>query len=157
MLDYHQKNHRLSKYSIAEIATYMQNVLLRDTDQMSMAVALEVRVPFLDYKLVEYVLGVADKHKYPQTPKKLLTDSLSDLLPPEIIDRKKMGFVLPWEHWMKNELRGFCEERLNGLEELGIDQLQATDLWQRFLKSDPRFGWSRIWPLITLSNWKQNL
>ncbi len=48
----------LSQVSIAEITTYMQNVLLRDTDQMSMAVALEVRVPFLDYELVEYVLGI---------------------------------------------------------------------------------------------------
>ncbi|HXD92161.1 MAG TPA: asparagine synthase (glutamine-hydrolyzing), partial [Bacteroidia bacterium] len=112
LLDFNDKNHRLSKYSIAEISTYMQNVLLRDTDQMSMASALEVRVPFLDYKLVEYVLGVSDKHKYPHTPKKLLTDSLQDLLPSEIMNRKKMGFVLPWQLWMKNELKQFCEENL---------------------------------------------
>ena len=55
--------------------------LLRDTDQMSMAVALEVREPFLDYQLIEFVLGVNDEHKFPHTPKKLLTDSLGDLLP----------------------------------------------------------------------------
>jgi len=157
MLDYNQKSHRLSKYSIAEISTYMQNVLLRDTDQMSMAVALEVRVPFLDYKLVEYVLGIADKHKYPHTPKKLLTDSLQDLLPPEIITRKKMGFVLPWEKWMKNELKDFCEGKLGTLEELGLNDAQVKSLWQRFLKNDPRVSWGRIWPLVTLSNWKTNL
>jgi asparagine synthase (glutamine-hydrolysing) len=157
LLEYDQKNHRLSKYSIAEISTYMQNVLLRDTDQMSMSVALEVRVPFLDYKLVEYVLGVSDKHKYPHTPKKLLTDSLQDLLPPEIINRKKMGFVLPWEHWMRNELKGFCEEKLDSLEELGLNSVQVKDLWNRFLKADPRIGWSRIWPLVTLSSWKNGL
>ena len=46
------KKHILSRVSLFEIQTYMQNVLLRDADQMSMAVALEVRVPFLDYKLV---------------------------------------------------------------------------------------------------------
>ena len=157
LLDYDQKNHKLSKYSIAEISTYMQNVLLRDTDQMSMSVALEVRVPFLDYKLVEYVLGVSDKHKYPHTPKKLLTDSLQDLLPSEIINRKKMGFVLPWEHWMRNELKGFCEEKFNSLEELGLNPIQVKDLWNRFLKADPRIGWSRVWPLVTLSNWKNSL
>ncbi|MGZ3865330.1 MAG: asparagine synthase (glutamine-hydrolyzing) [Bacteroidia bacterium] len=157
MLDYDKKDHRLTKYSIAEISTYMQNVLLRDTDQMSMAVALEVRVPFLDYKLVEYVLGVSDKHKYPHTPKKLLTDSLQELLPPEIINRKKMGFVLPWEQWMKNELKDFCRERLNSLEDMGLSGPHVDVLWERFLKNDPRINWSRIWPLVTLSNWKSQL
>ena len=90
LLELNDRKHRLTKYSIAEMNSYMQNVLLRDTDQMSMASALEVRVPFLDYKLVEYVLGVSDTHKFPHTPKKLLTDSLQGLLPPEIIQRKKM-------------------------------------------------------------------
>lgn len=78
-----------SQVSAAEISSYMQNVLLRDTDQMSMAVALEVRVPFLDYKLVEYVMGVKDEYKNPVYPKKLLVDSLGDLLPDEVVHRKK--------------------------------------------------------------------
>lgn len=106
------KHLKFSKYSAAEMETYMQNILLRDSDQMSMAVALEVRVPFLDYKLVEYVLGLNDAMKFPHTPKKLLTDSLGDLLPKEIIDRPKMGFTFPWTSWMKNELKLFCDEKL---------------------------------------------
>ena len=65
----------LSAVGIAEISTYMQNILLRDTDQMSMAHALEIRVPFLDYELVEYVIGLTDNYKIPVTPKKLLIDS----------------------------------------------------------------------------------
>ncbi|HXU26073.1 MAG TPA: asparagine synthase (glutamine-hydrolyzing) [Bacteroidia bacterium] len=157
LLNFDDKNHRLSKYSIAEISTYMQNVLLRDTDQMSMASALEVRVPFLDYKLVEYVLGVTDKHKYPHTPKKLLTDSLQDLLPAEIINRKKMGFVLPWQLWMKNELKQFCEENLAHLEGMGFNQNAVNNLWKSFLKGDPQITWSRIWPLVTLGNWQKNV
>jgi asparagine synthase (glutamine-hydrolysing) len=157
LLEFEDKKHRLSKYSIAEISTYMQNVLLRDTDQMSMASALEVRVPFLDYKLVEYVLGVDDKHKYPHTPKKLLTDSLQDLLPQEIMNRKKMGFVLPWQLWMKNELKSFCEENLAHLENLGLNPNAVNNLWQAFLKGDPQITWSRIWPLVTLGNWQKNM
>jgi asparagine synthase (glutamine-hydrolysing) len=157
LLAFDDKNHRLSKYSIAEISTYMQNVLLRDTDQMSMASALEVRVPFLDYKLVEYVLGIADKHKYPRTPKKLLTDSLQDLLPAEIINRKKMGFVLPWQLWMKHELKSFCEENLEQLENIGFNSNRVNQLWQAFLKGDPQITWSRIWHLVVLGNWQKNL
>lgn len=146
----------LSQVSWAEITTYMQNVLLRDTDQMSMAHALEVRVPFLDHRLVSYALGVPDRDKYPHTPKKLLTDALGSLLPPEIIDRKKMGFTLPWEHWMKNELRSWCEDALQSLgarEE--FNQKGVIALWNRFLNNDPMVTWSRVWHLVALSHWLQ--
>ena len=144
----------LSKVSVAEIATYMQNVLLRDTDQMSMAVALEVRVPFLDYELVEYVLGIPDLYKKPVFPKKLLVESLGDLLPGEIVHRKKMGFVFPWELWLKNELQSFCESRIRGLA--GRDFMHGDFLlgrWERFVKNDPTVRWTDIWIGVVLENW----
>ena len=101
----------LSQISIAELALYMQNVLLRDTDQMSIEDALEVRVPFLDFELCEYVLRVDDKFKFPSSPKQLLVESLGTLLPREISHRKKMGFVFPWNSWMRNELKSYCESK----------------------------------------------
>lgn len=146
----------LSRVSLLEMSTYMQNVLLRDTDQMSMAHALEVRVPFLDHELVSFVLGVGDAFKYPHTPKQLLTDSLSDLLPREIIDRPKMGFTLPWAQWMRNELKTFCADRLTSLA--ARDQFNGTgvkDLWHRFLANDPRVTWGRVWMLVVLEDWLQ--
>jgi asparagine synthase (glutamine-hydrolysing) len=148
--------HLLSRVSIAEISTYMQNVLLRDADQMSMASALEVRVPFLDYELVEFVLSLPDEFKYPYTPKKLLVDAMRDLLPPEITDRKKMGFVFPWEHWMKNQLKPFCEEHLKWLSNVSALHPSAIEkLWKQFLAGDKKVTWSRIWPLVVLSYWMQ--
>jgi len=151
---WNNKNYRLSRVSIAEISTYMQNVLLRDTDQMSMAHALEVRVPFLDYKLVEYVLSVPDKYKYPHRPKKLLIDSLGDLLPDEIVNRPKMGFTFPWKHWMKNELKQFCEQRIESLSQRKeFDKAGVNHLWQSFLKEDKNITWARVWYLIVLENW----
>lgn len=148
------KTQLLSRVSIAEIETYMQNVLLRDTDQMSMANALEVRVPFLDYQLVEYVLGLPDALKFPHRPKQLLVDAMGDLLPREIVERPKMGFILPWKHWMKKELRAFCEERLNLLGAFpGFDPAGITRLWNAFLQDDPRVTYSRIWPLVVLGHW----
>lgn len=148
------EQYMITAISRAEIMTYMQNVLLRDTDQMSMSCALEVRVPFLDYELVEYVLGLPDQFKNPVTPKKLLVDALGELLPREIVDRPKMGFTFPWKNWMKKELRSFCEERLkrlgerNGFRASGIDAM-----WKQFLADDPRVTWSRIWPMVVLSHW----
>jgi asparagine synthase (glutamine-hydrolysing) len=144
----------LSRIGVSEMGTYMQHVLLRDTDQMSMAHALEVRVPFLDHELIEYVMHVPDSVKFPHTPKKLLTDSFADLLPSEIVDRKKMGFVLPWDVWMKKDLKAFCEERLNILKKheafsaVGID-----NLWNAFLSGSKVATWSRVWPLVSLADW----
>ncbi len=152
------QDHLLSAVSIAEINTYLQNVLLRDTDQMSMAVALEVREPFLDYKLLDFVLSVHDSYKFPHTPKKLLVDSLGDLLPLEIVNRTKMGFTLPWQSWMKNELKTFSEKNIFEFSENDfVHKNQMLDLWTRFLADDKTVTWSRIWHFVVLNNWlKQN-
>ncbi len=144
----------LSAITCMEMRTYLQNVLLRDTDQMSMAVALEVREPFLDHQLAEFVLSVNDTYKFPSTPKKLLVDSVGELLPPEIVNRPKMGFTLPWQHWLKHELKEFCEQQIQSLEQKKIlNAGSVTQLWNRFLREDPLVTWSRIWHLVVLNHW----
>jgi len=144
----------LSHVSYAELTTYLEHTLLRDTDQMSMAHALEVRVPFLDHELVSMVMGIGDKHKYPHSPKKLLVDALGDDLPSSIANRPKMGFTFPWEVWMQNELKEFCGEALKKLGERDAFNAKALEKrWNGFLKGDPRFSWSRIWYLCILEAW----
>ncbi|NNF01739.1 MAG: asparagine synthase (glutamine-hydrolyzing) [Bacteroidia bacterium] len=144
----------LSKVSIAEITSYMQNVLLRDTDQMSMAHALEVRVPFLDHNLVEYVLGIPDVHKDPITPKKLLIDSIGDLLPDEIINRKKMGFVFPWEIWLKNDLQKLCDQNIKSLAGRSfINEEKLISRWTAFQNNDRSVRWLDIWIAVVLEHW----
>jgi asparagine synthase (glutamine-hydrolysing) len=147
-----------SKISVAEMQTYMQNTLLRDTDQMSMANALEVRVPFLDHKLVEYVLSLPDSIKHPNQPKKLFVDSMGDLLPESIWKRKKMGFTLPWSVWMKKELKSFCEENLKYLQGIqSIDYKSVEGIWNNFQNGVPLYTWTRVWPLVVLGHWiKEN-
>ncbi len=86
----------LSQLSIAEYMGYTNQTLLKDTDQMSMAHSLEVREPFFDHELIEYVLQVPDKYKKGEVPKSLLIESLGDLIPPTIYNRPKKGFVFPW-------------------------------------------------------------
>jgi asparagine synthase (glutamine-hydrolysing) len=144
----------LSAITCLEYRTYLQNILLRDTDQMSMAVALEVREPFLDHHLIEFILGVKDEFKMPITPKKLLVDSVGELLPNEIVNRTKMGFTLPWQTWLKNELRTFCESNIQQLDKKQILKPSAAiSLWNRFLNNDSLVSWSRIWHLIVLNYW----
>ncbi len=144
----------LSQVSVSDISTYTQNILLRDTDQMSMAHALEVRVPFFDHELVEYVIGIPDKIKDPAYAKKLLVDSLSPLLPDEIVFRQKKGFHLPWKIWMKNELKNFCDQKIDCLAQRGIINGQMLrHLWQQFLSGKNDNLWSRIWIFVVLEDW----
>jgi asparagine synthase (glutamine-hydrolysing) len=144
----------LSRVSIAEISTYMQNVLLRDTDQMSMAHALEVRVPFLDHELVELLLSVPDDLKYPHSPKQLLVDALPNLLPDYIVNRLKMGFVFPWGDWLKNELYELANYYIEKLADRSyFNSAELRSLWAAFNRNDPEVSYSRIWSLVVLGHW----
>jgi asparagine synthase (glutamine-hydrolysing) len=153
---YYFKNSIMSSISLAEYHTYLQNVLLRDADQMSMAHALEVREPFMDHKLIEYVLGIPDCFKKGIYSKQLLIDALGDLLPEEVYNRPKMGFTFPWKTWLQNDLKSFCEERINSLAKRSYFNEEVTVLWNRFLNNDKEINWSRIWLLVVLEDWMQN-
>ena len=146
-----------SQFTIAELLGYTQNVLLKDTDQFSMASALEVREPFFDYELVEYVLRIPDKIKFPKYPKSLLVESIAPMLPDEIVHRKKMGFVFPWEKWMRNELKVFCRSSLCNLAERGIvDGGKLMSKWDSFLNYRDGVLSSHLWHMVVLSAWLDN-
>jgi asparagine synthase (glutamine-hydrolysing) len=147
-----------TQISFAEARTYMHDVLLRDTDQMSMAHALEVRVPLLDHHLVDLVTSLPDSIKQPggNTPKPLLVESLDGLLPDSIVHRPKQGFTLPFDPWMRGPLRTFCERRLGdeGLAGRGLMNAPAIHrLWRSFLDDGKDVSWSRLWTLVVLDSW----
>ena len=92
------------------LATDMKMVLPNDmltkVDLMSMANSLEVRVPFLDHELVEYVFSLSDEDKIDGTiQKKILQDTFRDILPEELYNRPKKGFEVPLLKWFRNEMR----------------------------------------------------
>ena len=142
-----------------EMEGYMANTLLRDTDAMSMAHSLEVRVPFVDTKLVEFVRSLPGEWKLKrgaEAPKALLADAVADLLPREFLARKKMGFTLPFETWMQGRLRTEIAAVLDDVKQLeasGLVVSEARELWQRFLRAPRAVGWSRPWALFVLASW----
>ncbi len=88
-----------------ELRSYLLNTLLRDTDAMSMRNSLEVRVPFLDTPLVEYMLSLPESVKVGSAhPKALLVAALRDILPEDIVTQPKRTFTFPWEHWLRGSL-----------------------------------------------------
>ena len=146
----------LSQVSIAEYMGYTQNTLLKDTDQMSMAVSLEVREPFFDHDLIEFVLSIPDSIKYPVYPKALLVESLDGLLPAEIVHRKKQGFLFPWSIWMKEDLKSFCEKHIENISKRDfINRKELLAYWGKFLKGDTSVRWMELWLFVILDYWLQ--
>ncbi len=137
-----------------ELRTYMADVLLRDSDVFSMAHSLELRVPFVDRVLLEWLWPQPAWFKYdPERPKRALADATADLVPAAIRNRPKQGFSLPFAAWMRAELRPFLEETFAPASLASCPWLEApaaTRLWQAFLAGrDPR-AWSRVWTLAVL-------
>lgn len=143
----------LSQMSIAELKGFTFNTLLKDTDQFSMAVSLEVREPFFDHNLIEYVLQIPDSFKYPNYPKQLLVESLNGLLPNEIVHRKKKGFTFPWEHWLRNELKAFCESKINSFSKREFtNEPFVLSMWSDFIQNK-QYRWQEIWLMVVLEYW----
>ena len=147
----------LNRVSAAEIESYMQHVLLRDSDQMSMANSLEIRVPFLDHNVVELATHLSNDLKYPTSPKKFLTETFADLLPNEVVNRKKMGFTLPWSVWMKNELRDFTEQGFQVLfDQEVVNEKVLKSAWNKFLQGNEEKSFISFWHLSVLGHWMKN-
>lgn len=148
------QDHLYSQDSVNEWRFYTQPVLLRDSDQYGMACGLEIRAPFMDHKLIEFALQMTDSEKTSGRPKELLIDVCKDLLPEEIYNRPKQGFALPWEHWMRSELRDFCNQRIKAFGERTGSAITGKQ-WDKFLAGNNGIGWSRWWSLVSLEDWLQ--
>ncbi len=141
----------LATLSRLDLTNYMRNTLLRDADQMSMANSLELRVPFLDYRLVELVtslpigLRVGDG-RY----KQLLVDSVSHPLVTEAAGRPKSGFELPLGSWLRNGFRlGEIRPDL-----LGMEAKEISTMVRRFRSGERH---TRYWSLLVLSRWLEKM
>jgi asparagine synthase (glutamine-hydrolysing) len=147
----------VNRVSYLESRCYMLNTLLRDADFMSMSQGLEVRVPLIDHRLAKAVLALPGRWKLNGTPKKLLVGALAGSLPDEIVHRTKRGFTLPFEHWMRQELRAeiepvLAEQRIKAGPLGGwLDAKQVQKVWTDFLRGT--ISWSRPWSLYVLERW----
>jgi len=147
----------INRISAFELQTYMLSTLLRDTDQMSMAHALEVRVPLIDPLLVEFCFTVPGSCKIENgQPKPLLTRSLGDLLPQACVHRPKRGFVLPFQLWLSGALKSEMRASLTGVasrEPTLFEPGALAALWAQYQSG--RVNWSRVWSIFVLRRWMQ--
>ncbi len=140
-----------------ETSLYMRNMLLRDTDCMSMANSLEVRVPFLHLPLVEAVQAAGSQMRRSKPrPKQALIETMRNLLPREAWDRPKQGFELPFQQWLAGPLRAKAESVLLDVHsslQMFFDRTAVSELWFQFQRHPKEVGWSRIWALVSFAAW----
>jgi len=144
------------------LLTDMNLVLLSDmlvkVDLMSMANSLEIRSPFLDYKVVDFAFSLPAAYKIDSTlKKKVLQDAFRPMLPEEIYNRPKHGFEIPLLDWFRKELWGLINDELlksSFVEEQGIFDVDAIEQLKKKLQSNnPEDSHATIWALIVFQYW----
>jgi len=149
---------QVTEISWLEMTQYMRSTLLRDTDMMSMAHSLEVRVPLLDHILVEKILSIPGKLKSKAGKQKyLLTQSLGADLPEEITSMAKRGFTFPFQVWLRAGLAQEVERELSNTEGEMMNWANPEGLagiWRDFERGHT--NWARPWSIYVLKKWIKN-
>ena len=146
----------LRKFIYLEFKNRLPELLLMRVDKMAMATSVEARVPFLDYRLVEYSFKINSRVKVKNnTTKYILKKAVEGLIPNEIIYRKKQGFAAPMNYWLKNELSDFTKNYLlnSKIHQLGLFNKDFIN----FLLNSPlsnRYDFvQNTWNLLNLFMW----
>jgi len=145
----------LHRLLYADINSYLIELLMKQ-DQMSMAASIESRVPFLDHELVEFAARIPVRYSIEgMAGKFILKRAVEDLLPREIIYRKKMGFPTPWEYWLAgpqlNDLERMLLEPRSS--ERGLFRPEAIRRLFAEHRAKTRDHGNRIWRLLNLETW----
>ncbi|HEV8700171.1 MAG TPA: asparagine synthase (glutamine-hydrolyzing) [Candidatus Polarisedimenticolia bacterium] len=165
----------IARVSRLDLKGYMAHRLLRDMDAMSMAHSLEVRVPLIDHRLVEFAYALPASYKYQPGSaappggereasyrqlgaKRILIDSVRDLLPVGYEDRPKTGFHLPMASWMKSDLRPAVDDLLSreSVRRRGLFRPEAV---ARLLAGfhGGAVPWHQVWALAALELWQRQV
>jgi asparagine synthase (glutamine-hydrolysing) len=148
----------LNEVLLTDMNLVLPNDMLVKVDMMSMANSLEVRTPFLDYKVVNFAFSLPVESKINATMKKrIVQDAFRPMLPEELYKRPKQGFEVPLLKWFRNELRPLITDDLlsdDFIESQGIFDVEAVRaLKTQLFSRNPGDIHARIWALIVFQHW----
>jgi asparagine synthase (glutamine-hydrolysing) len=143
------------------LLTDMQLILpgdmLTKVDSMSMANGLEVRVPFLDYRVVDFIFSLPDDYKINRSMRKrVLQDAFREELPPVLYNRPKKGFEVPMLNWLRKELQPMLDDLLSEkmISEQGIfNYTEIQKLKAQLNSTNPQDVHARVWALLVFQSW----
>jgi asparagine synthase (glutamine-hydrolysing) len=148
----------LERMQLVDLVSYLPDDILTKVDRASMAVALELRVPLLDHRVVEFSWRLPRAAKVRHgTSKWLLRQILYRRVPRALVERPKMGFDIPLGEWLRGPLRNWAEGMLNErrLREAGLlNQSMVGRIWKEHL--DGRRNWQDLlWNVLMLESWRE--
>jgi asparagine synthase (glutamine-hydrolysing) len=148
---------RMTLLQYLDLRLYFQESILVKVDRASMASSLEVRAPFLDYELVEWVMGLPSNWKLKGfTSKYLLKKAMKDTLPPEILQRKKKGFGVPIAKWIKGPLKELFLDMLSPgrIRREGFLNSQSVEKLLQDHLQNRRDNRKQLWTLLVWEVWQ---
>jgi asparagine synthase (glutamine-hydrolysing) len=150
----------LLQQQYVDVNTYLVDNILTKVDRMSMATSLEVRVPFLDHRMVEFALNLPPHLKLHQGQTKwLLRRALAGRLPQAILDKPKEGFSIPMKHWLCSTLKPLMLDTLSAetINRRGLFNAATVNQWIDAHLSGSANHSHRLWALMVLELWRQEV
>ncbi len=145
------------RMAFLDTKTYLPDDILTKVDRASMAVGLEVRVPLLDHRVVEFAWRLPKWMKLQRmTTKRLLRQILYRHVPKELIERPKSGFAVPLDHWLRGPLREWAESLIdeNRLKREGLfNPIPVRQTWRNHLAGKGNSG-QAIWGILMFQCWR---
>lgn len=149
-------NDLLSRIQYVDIKTYLVDDILTKIDRASMANSLEVRVPLLDHKFMECIATIPSSLKLKSKIRKyIFKETTKDLLPEQILNRKKMGFSIPIDLWFRNRLKPIVEKEVlinNTYSEQFFNQKKLRTMWNEHQKGIKNYG-TQFWAILMFEKW----
>lgn len=147
----------LSAISVLEQRIFLGERLLRDNDVASMASSIEQRTPLVDQVLFDAVDRLPDHVRYNPIRKKAILRRIGLRgLDPQVFERPKQGFVLPFDRWIRQGLKSSMDQTLRDpamVAPVGLDPEAVARLWRAFIDGAPGLYWSRVWAIYVLIRW----
>lgn len=148
----------MNEILLADMGLVLSNDMLTKVDLMSMANSLEVRVPFLDVEVVNFLFSLPSEYKIDgMMRKKLLQDTFRDMLPPELYNRPKKGFEVPLLKWLRHEMKSMIKDELLSekfIKAQGIfEYSEIRKLKRQLFSLSPGDIHARIWGLVVFQYW----
>jgi asparagine synthase (glutamine-hydrolysing) len=145
----------LSRIQYVDMKTYLTDDILTKVDRASMAVSLEVRAPLLDHKFMETVAMIPSSLKLAGTNGKyIFKKAMASVLDSEILGRKKQGFAVPLDRWLREDLRDLAYDALFSCSDGILSQAFLKKIWEQHQKH--RYDRSaHLWSVLIFRKWKQ--
>lgn len=144
-----------------DLQTVLSDDMLVKADRFSMQHGVEIRNPFLDYRVVEFALNLPQNKKINAGAQKIiLRDSFSELLPPQIFSRSKKGFELPLQKWLTGQLKTKLENNWLNPEKIITEEIldykEVKKISNQLFSDSPGDSAARLWAIVIFENWLMN-